>query len=251
MKTIAVSGKGGTGKTTVAALIIRWLRAERSKSILAVDADPSLNLGDLLGVGVADTVGAIREEMKEKAGGLPAGMTKQQFLQYKIDSSLTETANFDLIAMGRPEGPGCYCYANNLLRDILDTLSRNYDFVVIDNEAGMEHISRRTTRSVDHLLMISDPTVRAVRTAGRISKLSRDLGAGIGDKRLIINRLSGSLPEPVADAISEEGLVHLGSIPEDNGILSLDQAGKPIWPVLEDSQAYRAIGRAMARLMPG
>lgn len=250
MKTIAVSGKGGTGKTTVAALVIRWLRSERSKSILAVDADPSMNLGELLGASVADTIGAIREEMRQKAGGLPAGMTKQQFLQYKIDSSLTETADFDLIAMGRPEGPGCYCYANNLLRDILDTLSGNYDYVVIDNEAGLEHISRRTTRSVDHLLMVSDATVRAVRTAGRISTLARDLAAGIGHKWLIINRLCAALPSTVSDAIAEEGLVHLGSIPEDNRILSLDRAGEPIWPVLGDSQAYRALGQAMIRLAP-
>jgi len=144
MKTIAISGKGGTGKTTAAAMIIRWLADNRSKSILAVDADSAVSLNDMLGVAVPETVGAVREEMKRLVNDLPGGMTKQQFLDYKIQASLVETPEFDLVAMGRPEGPGCYCYANNLLRDILDTLTKNYDYVVIDNEAGMEHLSRRT-----------------------------------------------------------------------------------------------------------
>ncbi len=132
MKIIAISGKGGTGKTTIAAFIIRWLSENVSKSILAVDADSNVNLNDLLGVESKDTIGGIREEMKSKVNNLPGGMTKQQFLEYKIQSSLVETPDFDLIAMGRPEGPGCYCYANNLLRDILKSLSESYDFVIID-----------------------------------------------------------------------------------------------------------------------
>lgn len=251
MKTIAIAGKGGTGKTTVAALVMRWLSSNRSRSVLAVDADPSLNLGDVLGVGPTDTVGAIREEMMQKANALPAGMTKQQFLEYKIQSSLTETAAFDFIAMGRPEGPGCYCYANNLLRDILDTLSRNYDYVVIDNEAGMEHISRRTTRSVDYLLMISDATVRAVMTAGMIDRLAGELVPDVGEKHLIINRLHGPLPETVVEAIKHEDLNHLASIPEDDRLLSLDQAGRPIWPVLAETEAYVATDCMMKTLLTG
>ena len=146
MKTIAITGKGGTGKTTLAALIIRWLSKNRTKSVLAVDADSNVNLNEVLGVGLNATVGSIREEMKSLSGKLPGGMTKEQFLEYKIQAGLVETPDFDLLAMGRPEGPGCYCYANNLLRDILMTLSQNYEFTVIDNEAGMEHLSRRTTQ---------------------------------------------------------------------------------------------------------
>jgi CO dehydrogenase maturation factor len=245
MKAIAISGKGGTGKTTVAALIIRWLRDNRSKSILAVDADPSLNLGDMLGVMPNETVGGLREEMRRKADGLPGGMTKQQFLEYKIRSSLTETGDFDLIAMGRPEGPGCYCYANNLLREILDTLSRGYDYVVIDNEAGMEHVSRRTTRSIDYLLMISDPTVRAVRTAGKINRLSEELTCDIAERYLVINKLRGSTPKHVTEAIKAEGLHHLASISEDNRLSSLDQTGEPTWSVLADTDAYKAVDLMM------
>jgi CO dehydrogenase maturation factor len=250
MKVIAISGKGGTGKTALAVLIIRWLRDNRSRSILAVDADPCTCLGDMLGVAPTETVGAIREEMKTRASNLPGGMTKQQFLEYKIQVNLVETPDFDLIAMGRPEGPGCYCYANNLLRDILDTLSRDYDYVVIDNEAGMEHISRRTTRSIDYLFMISDSTVRGVRTAGKISSLTDDLTVPVREKYLILNRVSGEVSQPVEEAIRQEGLNHLCSIPEDSRLLSLDQAGRSIWPVLGDSCAYKTIagflGRAIA-----
>ncbi|MEJ2244974.1 MAG: AAA family ATPase [Acidobacteriota bacterium] len=151
MKTIAIAGKGGTGKSTLSAVAVRWLSDNVSKAVLAVDADSNVNLNDLLGVDLEETVGSIREEMKEKVQALPGGMSKQQFLEYKIHSSIVETPEFDLIAMGRPEGPGCYCYANNVLRDVLKTLSGNYEYVIIDNEAGMEHLSRRTAENVDCL----------------------------------------------------------------------------------------------------
>lgn len=248
MKTIAISGKGGTGKTTVAALIIRWLRDNASKSILAVDADSTVSLNEMLGVALTDTVGAIREEMKRLVNDLPGGMTKQQFLDYKIQSGLVETPDFDLIAMGRPEGPGCYCYANNLLRGILDTLSRDYDFVVIDNEAGMEHLSRRTTHNLDYLLMVCDPVVRAVRTAGKISRLLDELSTRVSEIHLILNRVSGPVAQVVSDAIEEEGLKHLGSIPEDDRLLSLDRAGQPIWEALPASRAYEAASVLMRQL---
>jgi CO dehydrogenase maturation factor len=249
MKVIAISGKGGTGKTTLAVLVIRWLHDNRSKSILAVDADPAANLGEMLGTTPKETVGAIREEMRSQAGGLPGGMTKQQFLEYKIQTSLVETPDFDLIAMGRPEGPGCYCYANNLLRDIMDTMGKNYAYVVIDNEAGMEHISRRTTRDVDYLFMVSSPSVTGVRTAGKISRLADELAVGIREKHLVLNRVSSPPAEPVERMIADYDLKLLCSIPEDDGLLLLDQAGKPIWPELPESRAYEAMGRALSGLM--
>jgi CO dehydrogenase maturation factor len=246
MRTIAVSGKGGTGKTTLAALLIGWLGRNRSGSILAVDADPCLNLGDMLDVDLTETVGAIREEMKASVSTLPVGTSKQQFLEYKIHAGLLETPDFDLIAMGRPEGPGCYCYANNLLRDILDTLSSNYDYVVIDNEAGMEHISRRTTRTLDYLFMVSDPTVRGIRTAGKISRLADELTARVGRKDLILNRVSGDIPETTRETVRQEKLELLCSIPEDDRLLSQDQAGEPIWPILAELGAYQALAEALA-----
>jgi len=248
MKIIAITGKGGTGKTTIAAFIIRWLSENISKSILAVDADSNTNLNDLLGVESKETIGEIREEMKSKVNNLPGGMTKQQFLEYKIQSSLIETPDFDLIAMGRPEGPGCYCYANNLLRDILKSLSESYDFVIIDNEAGMEHLSRRTVQDIDYLLVLSDPSIRGIKTAGRISRLMQELKTRVKEQYLILNRLHGSPSEPMINAIKDERLTLLFSIPEDKDLLKMDQKGISIWPDLSDSHVYHAVEQLMVKL---
>jgi CO dehydrogenase maturation factor len=248
MRTIAISGKGGTGKSTIAASIIRWLSEQGSLSVLAVDADSNVNLNDLLGVRLKETVGAIREEMKSLVNNLPGGMTKQQFLEYKIQSSLVEASDFDLIAMGRPEGPGCYCYANNLLRDILKTLGENYDFVVIDNEAGMEHLSRRTTQNIDLLLVVSDPSIRGIHTAGQISRLLIELETKVKERYLILNRMTDSLPHSIKKVIEEEGLELLCSIPEDEKLLRMDQEGVPIWNILPELSVYQAVDRFMKEL---
>jgi CO dehydrogenase maturation factor len=249
MKTIAISGKGGTGKSTLSALIVRWLKEQEMGPILAVDADPNVNLNELLGIRIEETVGAIREELKKSAHRLPGGMTKQEFLQYKIHASLRETRDFDLIAMGRPEGPGCYCYANNLLRDILASMSSNYKVVVIDNEAGMEHLSRRTTQKIDDLLIVSDPAARGVRAAGKISKLLSELNTRVGKKLLVLNRVRGSIPDTLHKIIAEQGLELFYSIPEDNTLLRMDQSGKPIWKIAENSPAYKAVCGMMEELM--
>jgi len=249
MKTIAISGKGGTGKTTVAILIIRWLSEHVSKSLLAVDADPSVNLNDLLGVELKETVGSIREEMRTLASSLPGGMTKQRFLEYKIQSSLVETPDFDLLAMGRPEGLGCYCYANNLLRDILGTLKTNYEYIIIDNEAGMEHLSRHNVQNIDFLLIISDLSVRSIQTAGKISRLLKELETRVQEKYLILNRVQGSVPQSAKSVIKDEGLRLFCSIPDDENLLKMDQKGKPIWHFLSDSPAYQAADQFMMKLM--
>lgn len=248
MKTIAISGKGGTGKSTIAALIVRWLGENISRSILAVDADSNVNLNELLGVELRETIGTIREEMKSMIDTLPGGMTKPQFLEYKIHASLVETPRFDLIAMGRPEGPGCYCYANNLLRDILNILGENYQFMVIDNEAGMEHLSRRTTQNIDYLLIVSDPSPRGIQASGKISRLIKELETRVGERYLILNRHHDSLPEAVEKAIEEEGLKFICMIPEDEKILKNDQEGKPVWNIIPVSSAYQAIDRLMKKL---
>jgi CO dehydrogenase maturation factor len=245
MKTIAISGKGGTGKSTIAALIIRWLSDNRGHSILAVDADSNVNLNDLLGVPIEETVGSIREELKNNKQSLPGGMTKAQFLEYKIQNGVVETPRFDLLAMGRPEGPGCYCYANNLLRDILLTLSTNYQHIVIDNEAGMEHLSRRTTQKIDLFLTVSEPTVRGVKTAGRISRLLKELDTRIGQKCLILNRVGQEIPAAVAKTIDIENLQRCLFIPEDLDVYEADQRGESIWTLPETSPAYTAVDKWM------
>jgi len=250
MKTIAIAGKGGTGKSTIASLIIRWLSERKSRSILAVDADSNVNLNDLLGVRLKETVGAIREEMRARVSDLPGGMTKQQFLEYKIQASLVEGPDFDLIAMGRPEGPGCYCYANNLLQDILRTLAANYDYVVIDNEAGMEHLSRRTSQAIDYLLIVSDATVRGIAAAGKIGRLLRELETRVGRRYLVLNRVSGAQSNPVEAAIREEKFDLLGTIPEDMALLKMDREGLPIWAVETSSPACLAVDRMMESLDP-
>ncbi len=248
--TIAISGKGGTGKSTVAAMVIRWLNEYGHTSVLAVDADPNVNLNDLLGVRAGESIGAIREEMRENVGRLPGGMTKQQFLEYKIHGSLIETPQFDLITMGRPEGPGCYCYANSLLRDILKELSDNYEYVVIDNEAGMEHLSRRTMQEIDVLLILADPSVWGVRTAGRISRLLKELDTRVGRKYLIINRVRDNLSSAIAEQIEKEGLHLLATLPEDDTIRRYDAEGRPQNQLPATSVFYRAIDAAMSMLMP-
>ena len=249
MRTIAISGKGGTGKSTLSALIIRWIKDNKTRSILAVDADSNVNLNDLLGISVDETVGGIREEMRKSVDQIPGGMTKQAFLEYKIHTSLVETPDFDLIAMGRPEGPGCYCYANNLLRDILKTLSDNYQYVIIDNEAGMEHLSRRTTQNIDFLLIISDPSARGIRAAGKINRLLEELNTRVGGRHLLLNRVMDPVPEALQQIISEEGLSLLATIPEDEQLRKLDQTGKPVWNIPEESPIYFEIDRFMKKLL--
>lgn len=245
MITIAISGKGGTGKSTIAALMIRWLSQHNASSILAVDADSNVNLNVLLGLEIKDTVGAIREEMKEASQNIPGGMSKAQFLEYKIQTSLVETPAYDLIAMGRPEGPGCYCYANNLLRDIIQALSAQYQYIIIDNEAGMEHLSRRTTLNIDNLLIVSDPTVRGVRTASNISRLLRELDIRIGEKKVIVNRLQGEVPLIVTQTIKEEHLELGLTIPEDNTLFQMEQKGESIWTLPDLSSALLAVEKWM------
>ncbi len=245
MKTIAISGKGGTGKSTIAALMVRWLSQHNARSVLAVDADSNVNLNVLLGLEIKDTVGAIREEMKQASQNLPGGMSKAQFLEYKIQTSLVETPSYDLIAMGRPEGPGCYCYANNLLRDILQTLSAQYQYIIIDNEAGMEHLSRRTTLNIDSLLIVSDPTVRGVRTASNISRLLSELDIRIGEKKVIVNRLHGKVPPIVKQTLEEEHLELGLTIPEDNTLFQMEQKGESIWTLPDLSPAFLAVDKWM------
>jgi CO dehydrogenase maturation factor len=252
--TIAVAGKGGTGKTTITALLIDYLARNKKGSVLAIDADPSTNLNLALGVPLEDTVGDVREETATAVGGSGAlgGLSKWDYLDYRINEALVEEMTFDLLAMGRPEGPGCYCAANNILRNSVDRLSHAYDYVVIDNEAGLEHLSRRTTQDVDLLLVVSDPTLRGIIAAGRVAELVDELKTAVGATYLIVNRVNGdSLPEPLLKAIEEQKLELAGLIPADPAVNELDALGEPLVTLPEDAPIRRSLGSILASLNGG
>ncbi|MGB2705529.1 MAG: AAA family ATPase [Candidatus Omnitrophota bacterium] len=185
---IAIAGKGGTGKTTLAALIIRALKGQSAGSILAIDADPNSNLGELLGVKSVSTMVEIVDDISKNLAQIPAGMTKDRYIDMKIQESLNEEGGFDVLSMGRPEGPGCYCFVNNLLRGLIEKLMKNYDYVIIDNEAGMEHLSRRLLRQIDTLFITSDSSIVGIRSAARISGLVDELGIKVRERFLILNK---------------------------------------------------------------
>jgi len=238
-KTIAVAGKGGTGKTTVSALIIKLL--SKRGLVLAVDADPSTNLSQALGLPLDDgmTVGRIREKMAEDVSKdrLGPDIGKPEYLYSKVVESLIESKGFDLLSMGRPEGPGCYCASNEFLRACLDKLVRDYkyDFIVMDCEAGMEHISRQTTRDVDVLLIMSDPTMKGVTTATRMKKLIGEMRSNVGKVGLVINRVKGELSPEIRKAIDESGLQIIATIPEDPDLAGLEIKGRPVTELPEES----------------
>jgi len=222
--TIAVSGKGGTGKTTLTGMLINYLVKKGKKPILAVDADANANLHEVLGVDIYQTIGNAREQMRKD---VPVGMTKDVWFEMQVQQSVIEKKDYDLIVMGRPEGPGCYCAANSLARRYIDVLTDNYSYVVIDNEAGMEHLSRLTTQNVDLLFVVSDPTVRGIRTAGRILEVVKELGLNIMDLALIINRVQGEFDPKMAEVVDKTGLKLAGIVPSDGELAQFDLEGKP------------------------
>ena len=238
---IAISGKGGTGKTTTASLLIKCLRDKHLVPILAIDADPNSNLNYLLGEEITETVGDIREDDLLKRGDLPSGMSKPEYINFKIYSSIVESDGYDLIAMGRPEGRGCYCFANDVLRRAIDTLSKNYPYIVMDEEAGMEHLSRRTTRDVDVLLICADPSLRSLVAASRISKMADDLESNVSRKYLVLCRLNGKLPESMSREIERMGLDLAGIVPHDNMVSEYELAGKPLLELPDESAAVKAV----------
>ncbi len=238
--TIAVSGKGGTGKTTFAGMIIRYLLDKEKGPILAVDADSNSNLNEVLGVEVKSTIGDAREMIKKD---VPAGMTKDIWFEYKIQEALIEAKGFDLIAMGRPEGPGCYCAANTLARKCLDLLSGNYRYIVIDNEAGMEHFSRLTTRDVDLLFILSDSSRRGILTASRIRELIHELNLHMVSEVLVINRVQGELDLEILEEVKRKNLELAGIIPVDEEVYQYDLEGKPTFRLPVESKGVQAARR--------
>jgi CO dehydrogenase maturation factor len=257
--TIALAGKGGVGKTTIAGMIIKYLIEEKNGPVLAIDADPSSNLNMVLGLDLEWTVGDIREDMLAQVknslaaggaamGALPGGVSKREYLDLKVRTSLSEGDHVDLIAMGRSEGAGCYCAVNHNLREVVDGLSKNYRYVVIDNEAGMEHLSRRTTRDVQHLIIVSDPTQRGLVAASRIAGMRKELDISIENAYLIVNRLNGPIPAPIALEIEKMGLPLLGVIPADLELASFEFSGRPLVELSKASPVYQSIAGMMETL---
>ena len=237
---IAVGGKGGVGKTTLAALFVRGLLKQKKTPILAVDADPNTNLPEALGLPADTSVGSILAQFIDEKISIPSGMTKESFLQVKMHSSIVEGKGLDLVAMGRGEGPGCYCYPNLILRGFVEDLSGNYPYVVIDNEAGMEHLSRRTSEVIDHMVLVSDPSIRGVRSVKRIHELIQELKLDVGKISLIIMRAPDPLPPQLDKEIQGLGLPLLGTIPPDKQIEEYDLAVRPVTELPDSSLAAAA-----------
>ncbi len=249
---IALSGKGGTGKTTIAGLTIRYIIERKKKPVLAVDADSNNCLNEVLGIDVHATIGSLREESLQiiRSGtDRPGGMSMEQLFDYQVQQSIIESKGVDLMVMGRPEGPGCYCAANNIIRKYTDKLSETYQYIVIDNEAGMEHLSRRTTHKVDVLLIISDPAMRGIQTAKRINGLVDELNLEVAKRVLIINRITGSEGEDLKSLAEKLGLNVAGLVPHDEALLQLDMKGEPIFNLPQDSKVVHAVFGILDSLM--
>lgn len=235
-RVIATAGKGGTGKTTTAAAITRILVESGRTPVLAVDADANANLGELLGIEVDRTLGGIREGFMQERSGIPPGMSKEAYFEMKLTSVVIETDDVDMLVMGRPEGTGCYCAANNILRSYMEKLGSNYPFVVMDNEAGLEHISRKTTRNPDVMVIVSDHARRGIEAARRIQTLARELGLDVGRLALAINRVPGSGLDPkVGEMARETGLEILATLPEDPEIERYDLDHRSVFELPADN----------------
>ncbi len=239
---IAVAGKGGTGKTTLCGLIIRSLIDNGRYPVLALDADPNSNLNQILGIDSVTTVGMLREDFKKNAPRMDKGIYKDQMVEMNIAQALVENKKFDLLVMGRGEGPGCYCYANSLFRKYIDTLQDNYDYVVMDNEAGMEHLSRRTTQDIDYLLIVSDPSPRGILTALRIKGLASELGLRVDKVLSVINRAPADLDKRVVDFADKEGLDIAAIIYNDPDIFDMDISSSSVFDLPAGSRALGQVG---------
>jgi len=251
--TIAVAGKGGVGKTTICGMLIDWLCRNGKCPVLAVDADANSNLNEVLGVEVEATLGDIRElvasaDIVEKSP-IPSGMSKQDFMDFKFKSALVEEDDFDLLVMGRTQGKGCYCFVNGLLQAELQKLEGSYPYMVVDNEAGMEHISRGILPAVDYILLVSDCSRRGIQAVARIAELVKEMDMNPKRVALIVNRApNGELNEGVREEIEKHGLDLVGVVPHDEGVYEYDCEGKPTVRLPEDDPARKAVFEIAAKL---
>ncbi len=247
---ISISGKGGTGKTTVTALLLKWLIQNTEKISLVVDADPATNLPDVLGVELQRTVGQSSKDLKDKieAGTLSPTLSKKDVIEANVFQTLVEEDRFDLLAMGRSEGEGCYCFVNNMLTRILDTLTRNYEVALLDMEAGLEHLSRRTDRDVDSMIIVTDPSKMGLETARRIKEIIDEVHIDIKHIYLVGNRFTPDLEELLQKTADDIGLEYGGIIPVDENVVAFNLTGKPLLDIPDDSPAYKAVGNLAKKI---
>jgi CO dehydrogenase maturation factor len=246
---IAVAGKGGSGKTSISALIVRYLIKNGKGPILAVDADPNANFGESLGVSVKETVGLMLDKFQKDKIDIPSGMTKEAYLEFKLNSILVESKYFDLMTMGRGEGQDCYCYPNVILRKFIDRLSSNYSFMVMDNEAGMEHLSRGTTQDIDELLIVSNHSIKGVRTLARIKQLVAELKLRVKHESIVISMAPGQMDTLILKEMEKLGLKLDAIVPEDELIYQHDLKNKSLLDLPDDSLSAKAIERLMSRVL--
>ena len=246
---IAVAGKGGSGKTSVSSLVIRYLIKNGSGPILAIDADPNANLGESLGLTVEQTVGSILNDFQQEKINIPPGMNKQSYLDYKLNEIIVESKGLDLLTMGRGEGPECYCYPNLILKKFADSLAENYAYTVMDNEAGMEHLSRRTTQNIEGLLIISSHSVKGIRAAARIRDLAADLKLVIKKQIIIIDSAPATLDPIVSEELDRLGIDPITTIPLDKEVYEYDLKLKSLLDLPDTSKAVIAVNDLMTKLL--
>ena len=246
---IAVAGKGGGGKTSITSLVIRYLMKNGLGPILAVDADPNANLGESLGLSPKQTVGNIIATFNEEKINIPPGLTKEAYLEIKLNGAMVESKGLDLITMGRGEGAECYCYPNLLLRKFMDSLAGSFAYMVMDNEAGMEHLSRRTTQNIDELLLISDHSIKGVRTIARLRELVAELKLVVKRQSVIMNFVPRKIDPLIGEELTKLGIEPAAIVPLDEAISEYDLKLKPLPDLPDTSSAVRAVNSLMAKLL--
>lgn len=251
--TIAVAGKGGTGKTTFCGMLIDWLCRNGKGPVLAVDADANSNLNEVLDVEVETTLGEVRElvaHADRDEGTIPPGMSKQDFMDYKFNNALIEEDDFDMLVMGHTQGKGCYCFVNGLLQTEIKKLEGNYNYMVVDNEAGMEHISRGILPSIDYLVLVSDCSRRGIQAVARIAELAKEMNIRPRKVALIVNRAPGGvLNDGTREEIEKQGLELIGVIPQDETVFEYDSFGKPTAFLPDNSGAKKAVNEIAEKLL--
>ncbi len=246
-KLLAVSGKGGVGKTSLAALAVRALVKRGLGPILLIDADPNSNFGEAMGLKVEKSIGTMRQEFFDAKGAVPAGMSKETILEMRLNEVLIESKHFDLMVMGRQEGSGCYCFINNVLRKYGDSLAANYPYIVVDNEAGMEHLSRRTTTKIDTMWVVTDHSVKGARAVLRISELLEELKLPVGKRYAIANRAPQTLGDNFVKLIEQSGLELAGSVPQDEIVQQFDMSMESYIDIPDECEAARRVDELLEK----